>query len=162
MRMYKGIIAGVVAGLAGFGVAAWGQNVPYPPIQPLITPSDTIPIVQGGAPSAQQKYVIAAQITSQMGYQKVSPVTGFTYTFGNSQSIILFTGTVTPLAGTVTFAAAPSDGADECLFAQGGISTLNLAAGAAGQTIRNAVTTLAAVTKVCYAYSAADGFWDRN
>lgn len=162
MRMHKGIIAGVVVGLTGFGVAAWGQNVPYPPIQPLITPSDTIPIVQGGAPAAQQKYVIPAQITSQMGYQKVSPVTGFTYTFGNSQSIILFTGTVTPLSGTVTFAAAPSDGDNGCLFSQGGISTLALSIGATGQVIDNAITTLAALTKVCYLYNASNGTWDRN
>ncbi len=160
--MRKGIVAGLVIGAAGFAAAAWGQVSLYPPIQPIITPTDTIQIVPQGIPGAQSKYVIPAQITSQQGYQKVSPVTGFTYTFGNSQSIILFTGATTPLSGTVTFAAAPSDGADECLFAQGGISTLNLAAGATGQTIRNAVTALTALTKVCYAYSAADGFWDRN
>lgn len=162
MRMRKGVAAGIIAGLIGFGAAAWGQVSLYPPLQSVVNPTDVVQIVPGGIPTAQSRYVIPAQITSQMGYQKVSPVTGFTYTFGNSQSIILFTGSVTPLAGTVTFAAAPSDGANECIFAQGGISTLNLAAGATGQTIRNAVAALAATTKVCYAYSAIDGNWDRN
>lgn len=160
--MHKGIIAGVVAGMAGFVAAAWGQNIMYPPLQPVVNPADVIQIVPGGAPSAQNKYVIPAQITSQMGYQKVSPVTGFTYTFGNSQSMILFTGAVTPLAGTVTFAANPSDGDNACMFSQGGLSTLNLAAGSTGQTIHNAITALTATTKVCYLYDATGGFWDRN
>lgn len=159
--MNKKVLLGVVAGLVGFAAVATAQNY-YPPIMPIVNPLDVIQIIPGGAPSAQSKYVNPAQITSQMGYQKVSPVTGYTYTFGNSQSMIVFTGAVTPLAGTVTFAAAPSDGANECIYAQGGISTLNLAAGATGQTIRNAVTALAAASKVCYLYSQTDGFWDRN
>lgn len=158
---YRFLMAAVAAGAIGFAAAAIGQNY-YPPVVPLIGPTDTIPIVRSGQPSAQQQYANPAQITSQMGYQKVSPVTGYTYTFGNSQSMIVFTGAVTPLAGTVTFAAAPSDGANQCVYSQGGISTLNLAAGATGQTVRNAVTSLAALAKVCYLYSAADGFWDRN
>lgn len=159
--MRRGIIAGVVAGAVGFAAAAFGQTF-YPSVVVKVNPTDVIPINPLGQGTAQQKFVNPAQITSQMGYSKVSPVTGFTYTFGNSQSLMIFTGAVTPLAGTVTFAAAPSDGAQECVFTQGGISTLALAAGATGQTIHNAITSLAALTKACYTYSVSDGFWDRS
>jgi len=159
--MFKKVMLGAAVGVLGFAVAAVAQNY-YPPIMPSVGPTDTIQIVPGGVPTAQQKFINPAQITSQMGYQKVSPVTGYTYTFGNSQSMILFTGAVTPLSGTVTFAPAPSDGDNACIYAQGGISTLNLAAGATGQTIRNAVSALAAATKVCYLYDATGGFWDKN
>lgn len=159
--MSKRIVLGIAAGVFGFAVAAWGQTF-YPPLVTQVNPTDVIAIAPGGQGSAQQKFVVPAQITSQMGYSKVSPVTGYTYTFGNSQSLMIFTGSVTPLAGTVTFAAVPSDGAQECIFSQGGLSTLALAAGATGQTIRNAITSLAALTKACYSYSASDGNWDRN
>ena len=78
----------------------------------------------GGIPSAQSKYAIPAQITSQMGYQKQSPITAFSYTFGNSQSLIVLTNSTTVAQGTITFAAAPSDGANECLYAQNIVTTL--------------------------------------
>lgn len=147
--------------VAGFGLsAALAQVIPIPGVS-IINPTDLIQVVPRGVPSAQSQYATPAQLTSQMGYVKVSPATGFSYTFGNSQSVLVLTNTTTVALGTVTLASAPSDGAQECIFAQNTVTTLGVLANT-GQTIDNAVTTLTAAAKVCYLYSISNATWDRD
>ena len=156
----KKILMAVAAGVFGFVVAALAQTSSAP-TSPIVNPTDLFQIIKGGVGSAQSIYVAPAQITSQSGYAKYSPATGFTYTFGNSQSYIILTNSTTVAAGTITFAPAPSDGARECVFAQNTVTSLALAA-ASGQTLDNAVTTLSAATSACYLYSASNATWDRD
>lgn len=154
------LIAG--AALAAFAASlAVAQTISVPKVA-IIGSTDLIQVIPGGAPSAQSKYAYPNQITSQMGYQKKSPVTGFTYSFGNADSLIALSHSTTLAEGTITFAAAPSDGAQECVYAQNTVTTLNLAAGASTQTIVNAVTTIGAAAKICYLYSLSDQTWTRS
>jgi hypothetical protein len=147
------------AALVGFGAAAFAQTIAVPQVQ-IINPTDLFLDVVAGQPNARSQYATAAQITSQMGYQKASPITAFSYTFGNSQGLIVLTNSTTIAQGTITFAAAPSDGAQECIFAQNIVTTLNLVA-PTGETLDNAVTTIGAAARVCYLYSLSNATWDR-
>jgi hypothetical protein len=159
MRINRTLLSAAAAALAFAGLA-YAQSVPVPQV-PIINPTDLIQVVPLGQPSAQSKYATPAQITSQLGYAKYSPLTAFSYTFANSQSDIVLTHSTTIAQGTITFAAAPSDGARECVFAQNTVTTLNLAANT-GQTLNNAVTTIAAAARVCYLYSISNLTWDRD
>lgn len=148
------------ASLLALGAVAIAQSISVPQVQ-IINPTDLIQVIPKGQPSAQSVYAKPAQITSQMGYVKASPVTGFTYTFGNSQSILVLTHGSTLAAGTVVFASAPSDGAQECIWAQAAVTSLTLSK-ASTHTINNAVTTIAAASKVCYLFSLSNLSWDRD
>lgn len=155
----KKILLGALAALIVSSGIVLAQPIPVPQVS-RINPNDLMQVLPGGQPSAQSYYAIPAQITSQLGYVKVSPTTGFTYTFGNSQSDLVLTSASVVAAGTVVFASAPSDGAKECVYAQNGITTLTFSA--PGQTINNAVTTLAAAARVCYLFSISNLTWDRD
>lgn len=148
------------AGFLGFAAAAVAQ-VTVPKVS-IINSDDLMQVQVHGQPSAQGKYAYPKQITSQMGYQKKSPATGFSYTFGNSDSLLVLTNSTTVAQGTVTFASAPSDGAQECLYAQNTVTTLGLSAGASTQTIHNAASTITAAAQICYLYSLSDQTWDRS
>jgi hypothetical protein len=63
---------------------------------------------------------------------------------------------------TVVLAAAPSDGARECIFTSGAAITTLVVAANTGQTINNAVTSLSANTGACYLFSRSNLTWDRN
>lgn len=159
MVLKKSYLAGLAV-LAGFGLSVAIAQVPS--TVSIINPTDLVQVIPGGAPSAQSRYAYPKQLTSQMGYQKRSPATGFSYTFGNSDSLIVLTHSTTLAQGTITFAAAPSDGAQECVYAQNIVTALGLAAGASDQTVTNAVTTIAAAAQVCYLYSLSDKTWTRS
>lgn len=153
------LIAGAALAAAVASVAV--AQIPVPQVS-IINPNDLVQVIPRGQPSAQSQYALPKQITSQMGYQKQSPVTGFAYTFGNADSLIVLTHTTTLAAGTITFAAAPSDGAEECIYAQNIVTALALAAGASTQTVQNAVTTIGAAARVCYLYSLSNQTWNRS
>ena len=157
----KKIIVAAAAGLFGFAAAALAQTISVPQVQ-KINQNDLIQVVPNGKPSAQSVYATPAQINSQMGYQVASPATGFTYKFGNSDSQIVLTHSATIASGTVTLAAAPSDGAEECLYAQNQVTSLVVAKGDSAQTLNNAVTTIAALAKVCYLYTLSTNTWNRS
>lgn len=57
--------------------------------------------------------------------------------------------------------ALAGDGQRWCLFSIAAITQVNIIA-AAGQTINNAVTTLAANARNCYTFSLANTTWDRS
>lgn len=156
----KKILLSALAGIVAFAAVALAQTIAIPTVT-VINSTDLIPIIPRGQPNAQSQFASPAAITSQSGYAKYSPITGFSYTFGNTQSFIALTQGTPLTAGTITLAAAPSDGDNACLFTSSAITTLTLSANT-GQTINNAVTTLAANASVCYLYSAANLTWDRN
>ena len=74
--------------------------------------------------------------------------------------MLTHSGTVS--TGTITLASAPSDGAEECLYAQNTVTTLVVAKGVAAQTLNNGVTTIGAAGKVCYLYSLLTNTWNRS
>lgn len=153
------LIAGAVA--LGFAASALAQSVSVPQVS-IINTDDLVQVVPHGKPQAQSQYSTPALLVAQRGYQQKSPVTGFSYTFGNSDSLIVLTHSTTIAQGTITFAGAPSDGAQECLYAQNTVTTLGLVAGANSATINNAVTTITAAAQVCYLYSLSANAWYRS
>lgn len=158
--MFKKIA--VAAGLAFLLLsgAVLSQSISVPQVS-VINPTDLFQIIPKGQPVAGNVYATPAQITAQSGYYKSIPGSLFTYTFANSTSYAAFAPAGTIAYGYVTLAPAPSDGARECVFTTNTITTLYLAA-SSGQTLNNAVTTLAANTGVCYLYSASNTTWDRD
>jgi hypothetical protein len=146
---------------AGFTFsAALAQVTPIPNVS-IINPTDLIQVVPKGVPSAQSQYATPAQLSSQSGYVKVSPVTGFSYTFGNSQSYLVITSSTTLAQGTVTLASAPSDGARECIYTQNIVTAFAVVA-PTGESINNAVTATTAAANFCYLYSLSNATWDRD
>lgn len=147
-----------IVGFLSFGVvSAISQNAGQT-LSTLIS-TDLIQVYRSG--TAAITYASPAQITSQSGYYKSAPATGFTFTFGNSQTSAALRPSGTLSTGTVTLAPSPSDGARECIFSTQTITTLTVNA-SAGQTIDDAVTTLAANTEACYLYSLSNTTWDRD
>lgn len=157
-RLIGGLAVAAVLGFAGLTVA---QSITAPQVQTVNPTTDLLQIVPRGQPQAQSFYVTPTGLTSTSGYYKSIPTTGFTFTFGNQQIWAAFAPAGTLNAGYVTFAATPSDGARECVFSTQILTNLILAANT-GQTLNNAVTTLAANATVCYLYSASNTTWDRD
>lgn len=93
-------------------------------------------------------------------YTKFAVGTGFSYTFTNNQTDMLFEPSGTISAGTITLGPTPADGAMECFFSTQTISSLTLNANA-GQTLNNAVSSLSANARNCYLYSLGNTSWDR-
>lgn len=160
MKMVKTLLIASAVGFLALSGAVLSQTVSIPQVS-VINPTDLIQVIPLGAPRAQSVYAKPAQITSQMGYYKSIPSSLFTFTFSNSQSLAVFVPSGTLAYGYVTLAPAPSDGAQECFYSKAAITTLYLSANT-GQTINDAVTTLAALAKNCYLYSASNMTWDRS
>jgi hypothetical protein len=144
----------------GLSSAVLSQSIVVPKVA-LINPTDLIQILPLGAPQASNQYATPSQITSQMGYYKGVPPNLFTFTFANNQSLADFVPSGTLAYGYITFAPAPSDGAQECFYSKAAITTLYLSANT-GQTLNDAVTTLGALAQNCYLYSASNATWDRS
>lgn len=159
----KTLIAAGVGLLAFLGVAI-SQTVTAPQVT-VINPTDLMQIIPFGQPKAGAVYSTPSLVTAQHGYQKATPVsyTGVAaaYTFAANQGYLLLTPATTIANLSIMLAAAPSDGARECVFTTNTITALGVAANT-GQSINNAVTTLAANTSACYLYSAANLAWDRS
>jgi len=153
-------LAFLAGGLASFGP---GRVVAQNAGQTLLSilPADLIQVYR--ANTAAITYATPAPITSQSGYFKGVPVTGFSYTFGNSQSFMALAPAGTIALGYVTFAPAPSDGARECVFTTQTITAFWTLANA-GQTVNNgfSASALAANTGACYLYGSANLTWDRD
>lgn len=152
-------VLGLGAALAmALASAAAAQSAPTQVLQ--IHPTDLIQVLPYGIPQPVWVFASPAQLTSQYGYVKNVPLTGFSLIFGNAQSYLGLNPGGTLAAGTVTLAPAPSDGARECIFSTQTITSLTVSANS-GQSINNAVTTLSANTGACYLYSASNLTWDR-
>jgi hypothetical protein len=102
-----------------------------------------------------------APVNGSGSYTKNAAPTNFSYTFGNFQEWMLIEPAATIAQGYVTMAPAPIDGGKACVFSTQIISTLTWSANV-GQTMNNAVTTLAANAHACYLFSQSNSTWDRN
>jgi hypothetical protein len=161
MKINKTLIAGGLGLLAFVGIAI-SQTISVPQVS-ILNPTDLFQVIPLGQPTASNVYATPSLITAQNGYQKASPATfaGNGYTFAANQTYLVLTNASVIANMSVTLAAAPSDGAKECVFSQNGVTAFQIIV-ASGQTIHNAVTTLAAATGVCYVYSASNLTWDRS
>ena len=101
-----------------------------------------------------------APVNGSGSYTKSIPTTGFALTFSNYQAQMLLEPSGTLAAGYVTMAPAPVDGSKACVFSTQIITNLYISANA-GQTINDAVTTLAAKARACYLYSISNKTWDQ-
>jgi len=90
-------------------------------------------------------------------YDYQTPTTGFTYTF-NAYNALVMNPAGTLATGTITMPAAPVDGMTITFSSTKIITTLTVSANT-GQTINNAVTTLAAGQSASYVYRAASTAW---
>jgi len=102
-----------------------------------------------------------APVNGNLSYVKSVPSTGFSLTFDTYQRQLLLKPAGTLAAGYVTMAPNPIDGTEACIFSTQIITALYVSANT-GQTINDAVTTLAANAKVCYTYSLSNTTWDRS
>lgn len=103
-----------------------------------------------------------APLNGNLSYSKSVPSTGFAEYFGNFQRTMMLKPSGTLDTGHVYLAAAPIDGAENCLFSTATVTTLTLHAGASTQTLNSAVTTLSANASACYTYSKSNTTWDRS
>lgn len=128
--------------------------------------TDLIQVYRFG--TAAITYANPGQIAAETNTTKVTPGnaalggTGYGNTMANNQGHLLFILTGTMPYSYMTFSPSPSDGARQCAFAGGGTITLFYPTANAGQTVHNAVTTLATGTGVCYTYSLSNTTWDRS
>lgn len=167
----KKLLAVLVASGLGLAAYAWAQ-ISVPQVT-VINPTDLIQVIPGGQPSAGNRYAVPSQLTSQSGYYKntfiVSCATWkcgglastYTYTFANNQTFAMFSNASAATYLYVNFAPGPSDGARECIYSKGGVTTAYLAANTS-QTLNDAVTALTAATQYCYVYGASNATWDRS
>ena len=148
--------------LGAFAGYALAQTVIVPQVSTLNPNADAIQVIPNGAPQVGNKYAPPALLTNVYGYYKGGAVTtGFVYTFGQNVTYAQFAPSGTLAWGYFYLAAAPSDGARNCLFSTQTLTGATVYANT-GQSINNAVTSVTANTGVCYLYSASNATWDRD
>lgn len=165
---------------AGFAAsAAFAQVIPVPTVS-IINTNDLVQVVPRGVPSAQSQYATPAQLNNVPGYVKVTPsvsalagacaagvpatgCAGYFNTFANSQTfeVIILTGT---MAYSYNYAAAaPSDGARECIAGSGGAITQASLLANTGQTVTGGSNiSVTSNSAVCWTFSASNLTWDRT
>jgi hypothetical protein len=159
MRFNKTLIAAGV-GLLAFAGVAISQSVSVPQVS-LLNATDLFQVIPFGRPTSGNVYATPSLITSQYGYQKYgSGATGL-YTFAANQGYIVLHNGTTIAALSIVLAAAPSDGARECIFSSDTVTAITISANT-GQSINNAATALTANVGVCYIYSLSNLTWDRS
>ncbi len=159
MKFNKTLVAAVIGVLAFIGIAI-SQTISVPQVT-VLNPTDLFQVVPLGQPSAANVYSTPSLITSQFGYQKYGATVSGTYTFQANQGYIVLHNGTTVSSVTIVLAAAPSDGARQCVFSTDIVTTLVVAANT-GQSINNAVTSLSANTGACYLFSKSNLTWDRS
>jgi hypothetical protein len=159
MRFNKTLIAAGV-GLLAFAGVAISQSVSVPQVS-LLNATDLFQVIPFGRPTSGNVYAVPSLITSQHGYQKYGSGATGTYTFAANQGYIILHNGTTISSLTIVLAAAPSDGARECVFSADIVTTLVVSANT-GQSINNAATSLAANASACYIYSLSNLTWDRS
>ncbi len=148
------LLAGAVAALAAnntFFTSLGDLVFPFGPPSPTGAGGSIGDVNRGGM----------APVNGNLSYAKVVPLTGFSATFGNFQQELLLKPAGTLAAGYVTMAPQPIDGGKACVFSTQTITALSVSANT-GQTIADAVTTLAANARACYLYSKGDAVWNRS
>jgi hypothetical protein len=143
-----------------FGGAVMAQ-ISVPQVSTINPTADLMQVIPSGQPGPQSVYATPAQITATRGYYRSAPASLFTYTFGNAVALAAFDPSGTLAYGYVTMAPTPSDGTEACVFSTAAITTLYLTANT-GQTLSDAVTTLAANARNCYVYAKSAATWYRS
>lgn len=164
MKITKLAAAVSFLGILAIAGVALAQAVPQ--VQTLNPTADRIPVVPNGAPGPGNVYASPAEINATSQYVKATftgtgTTTGYSNTFGNYQTRLTLDANATIGYNYVTFAPIPSDGAEECVFSTGAVTSLWLAA-SSGQTLNDAATTLTANQRVCYLYSKSNTTWSRS
>lgn len=149
------------AALLGLGAATAVMAQSLPQVQTISPTNDRMQVIPNGQASARSVYASPAQVTATKGYYRSVPANLFTYTFDNDVSIAAFDPAGTLAYGYVTMAPTPSDGTEACIFSTAAITTLYLTANT-GQSISDAVSTLAANTRNCYVYAKSLATWYRS
>ncbi len=154
----KKCIFPAVAVAALFAVSANAQ-VPTVPTVPNVGTTDLFQDVVRGFPQVNNYYATAAQINNVQGYAIAVPTTGFSLTFAPGQTYYLIQPAGTLATGTFTFAAAPGDGAKECVRSSQSQTAVTIA-GNTGQTVSGtAVTTMSPNTTYCWIFQASSSTW---
>ena len=147
----------------GYALAQVGGNTTalVPKVANVGT-ADVFPDVVGGQPSSQQYFATAAAIAGVPGYVNGgAQTTGFSFTFGNTQTSYFIQPSGTLATGTLTTAPNPGDGQRECFLSTQTQTALTWNANT-GQSMNNAPTAGVAMTPVCMTYSAATATWYRS
>lgn len=105
--------------------------------------------------------VVLSQMRDCIGYSKITPSTGGTFTATNGQKEVVILGTTTLTAFNVVLPASPYDGQQFNIYSKPAITTLTVTA-PGGATLNDTVTTLSATTNVRFLYSLANTTWDRD
>ncbi len=151
--------AAAVAALLGLGLLGLKAQTISVPTVLSVGPTDLFQDVVRGAPQASSYYATAAAINNVQGYQIAVPLTGFSLTFGNTQTYYLIQPAGTLATGTFTFAALPGDGAKECVRSTQTQTAVTMTANT-GQTVGGtAVTAFVANTTYCWIYQASSSTW---
>jgi hypothetical protein len=163
MRLNKRIIVSAFAALLGTVVIAKATNTTFfTSIGDLIFPFGVPSQTGTGGTIGDPVRGGMAPVNGNLSYAKKGNVgVGFSYYFGNWQADMLLEPTATVSSGALYMAPNPIDGGKACVFTLAAVSSFTWGANV-GQTINNAVTSLAANSKTCYLYSASNSTWDRS
>jgi hypothetical protein len=138
-----------------------GQNLVVPQV-PTVGTGDLFQDVTGGVPQAPAYYATAAQIAGVPGYVNGGAVlTGWSFTFANTQTSYFIQPAGTLAAGTITAAPNPSDGQRECFLSTQTSTGITWTANT-GQSLSNAPTAGVAMVPACMTYSKATATWYRS
>jgi hypothetical protein len=139
-----------------------GNTVPNVPLVQTVGPTDLFQDVVNGSPSVGNQYATAGQIAGVPSFVLQVPLTGFSLTFGNSQTYMILNPAGTLATGTITMAPAPANGQRACTT-DTQIQTAIVFAANSGQTIvGNPTAEATAPWTVCFTYVAASSAWIRS
>ena len=160
---FRDILAGSLAAVAlaaSIGVAI-AQTVVLPQ-SGKVDVDDLFQVIKHGMPTAQSKYVTAAQVNGVSGYLETVPVTAFSLSFGAGQTNYLIKPAGTLATGTFTLAAKPGNGQLNCMRSTQTQTAVTIAAGDASQTIATAaaLTALTANITYCLIFNNTTSTWD--
>lgn len=161
MKLKTLLILADILGLLAIGAPAVAQSVTTPTVSTLDQQNDRVQVVPNGQPSARSVYASPAQLSAVHAYYKLTPVTGFDFTFSNDEGIAMFTPAGTIAEGTVFTAPNPSDGTEECVFSTKQITLFAFWPNNTNQTVNNGLTQIAANGHACYVFSTSTSAWDR-
>jgi len=121
--------------------------------------------IQGGA--AGQHYHLTQdqhiQVTSGTRLENINyqvPLTGFTITIGNTDNILIIEPAETLATGTIIMPASPTNGQVVRISSTQVVTALTVSANT-GQTIKGAVTTIAANGFASWVYRSTNTTWYR-
>lgn len=160
----KKLLFGFFAAVFVLAGVAWAQTS----VTTINPNTDLFQVIPGGAGTARSVFATSSQILATGNYTKIAIPTstalggvGYSDTFANAQTDMLFEPSATLPYTYITLAANPSDGDHACMFSTATVTLAYISANT-GQTINNAVTAFTANVRYCYLYSLSNATWDRS